>query len=463
MFIGRDFELNHLQSSYESDRFEFVVVYGRRRVGKTRLLREFTSDKPTLFFSAVQERDALALERFSSQVIDAFPELASVISRFESWDKALGWLIEQASHKRFILVIDEFPYLAESNPAISSILQHLADGPMQRSKLMLILCGSSMSFMEHQVLGIKSPLYGRRTSQLKLQEMNYRESMAFFPGWSDKDKLEAYMSVGGTPYYLQALARHKNYPQAIIKELLTPTGLLFDEPASLMNQEMRNPAGYHSLIRVIAQGATRVNQMATKLQETSSSVSHYLDELILLDLIEKNLPYGEKKGHPFYSVKNLLYRFYYTFVSPAVSSIAYGLGEKVFYEAIKPRLNEYFGHVFEEVAKEYLIILQQQARLPAFYQGFGRWWGSDPHLKQSIEVDVLGLSDHHVLLAECKYQTAPIGVAVLEQLQYLAKIIHPQKQSHLYLFSRSGFSDRLRQAAAHYPVTLVSWEDLIDP
>lgn len=462
MFIGREKELAVLEEQYSRQRFTFTVVYGRRRVGKTALLRTFCQGKDAIFYSATEQNDSLALARFSESIMLRFPEAAQVAGSFESWEKALTYVAHQAQDKSLVLVIDEYPYIAENFPAISSVLQHLCDGPMRASRLCLILCGSSMSFMEHQVLGNKSPLYGRRTAQLKVHPMNYLDSARFFPQWGVTDKLLAYMTVGGIPYYLLEMAESPDYRAACFANLLRENGILFTEPLSLMNQEMRTPARYNSVIQVIARGATKPAEMANALDEPSSKIAGYLAALMELGIVEKHLPYGERKGRAFYEVSDPLYRFAYTFLYPHQSLIASGGGEYVYQHHIEPGLSMYAGRAFEQVAAQYLMRRQLAGGLPAVYEGFGAWWGSDPVEKKSIEIDLVGANDTHALFAECKWQSKPLGMDVLNTLIYRAQFTQINKQRHYALFSKSGFTQAVQDAAAgRDDLLLVGLNDLM--
>jgi len=463
MFIGREKELSLLNEQYQHNRFSFTVVYGRRRVGKTALLRAFCAGKDTIFYSATEQNNTLALARFSQSVMQRFPEAARVADTFETWEKAIAYVVAQAQDEQLILVIDEYPYIAADYPAISSILQHLLDGPMQSSKLCLILCGSSMSFMEHQVLGNKSPLYGRRTAQLKVYPMNYLDSARFFPTWGTEDKLLAYMTVGGIPYYLLELARLPDFKTACSAALLRENSILFGEPLSLMNQEMRTPARYNSVIQVIAQGATKPSEMANALDETISKVSRYLATLAELGIVHKRQPYGEKRGKAHYEIIDPLFRFAYTFLYPYQSLIASGAGDLVYQRYIEPALSMYAGRGFEDIAAQYLLLRQLSGTLPTIYNGFGAWWGTDPIEKKSIEIDLVGADHEHALFAECKWQNKPLGLDVFKTLVYRSQFTQTGKKRHYCLFSKAGFTQAMLEAARQDNVSLVGIQELMGP
>lgn len=198
--IGRLQEMNQLERMYASERFEFMVMYGRRRIGKTTILQEFSKAHKTIFFSAQEKNDTLNLQDFSKVLQEHFD--GGFIAGFKDWSDALDYLGKRVQAKRTVLIIDEFPFLAESNPSIKSILQHKIDHDWKERNLFLILCGSSVSFMLNDVMGYKSPLYGRSTGSMEVLPFDYLESAAFFPEYSEEEKLIAYGILGGVPRYL---------------------------------------------------------------------------------------------------------------------------------------------------------------------------------------------------------------------------------------------------------------------
>jgi len=282
MFYGRNTELHKLEEMYNSGKFELAVIYGRRRVGKTTLIREFIKGKEALFFAASESTAADNLLSLSRCIGGS--NTAPVFTDYES---ALSSIFESASNKRIVFVIDEFPYLAGAYRGISSLLQILIDHKKDDSKLMLILCGSSMSFMENQVLGYQSPLYGRRTAQFKILPFTFFESLPFFERYEPIDKSILYGATGGVPEYLSKINSQKNVRENIIELFLTTSGHFFEEPSNLIKQELREPSTYNVIIEAIASGASRLNEIATKCKLESNKCAKYIASLISLGLISK--------------------------------------------------------------------------------------------------------------------------------------------------------------------------------
>ena len=247
MFVNRHQELAALDRMFQSEIAEFFVLYGRRRVGKTELLLQFCKEKRSIYFLASQlkERDHLRqLTEIARHTIND-PLLQSLV--FDDWESALIYFAQRAQEERLVLVLDEFQYLCEDNAALPSLIQRFWDLHGKNSKLLLILCGSQVSFMEREVLAERSPLYGRRTGQLRLMPLSYRDSGYFFSEYSAKEKLVAYGVLGGIPAYLNRFGHHspnaaqKTFEQHIKDELLTPQGYLFGEVNFLLRMELREP------------------------------------------------------------------------------------------------------------------------------------------------------------------------------------------------------------------------------
>lgn len=462
MFIGREKELQRLQQAYENERFQFFVVYGRRRVGKTRLLVEFTRNLPSIYFSADENTDALNLAKFSRSVIDHFSG-DDLFSGFDSWEKALRYIAQKSTDQRLVLVIDELPYLVENNRSLLSIFQHAIDHLLGETKLFLILCGSSISFMEDEVLAHKSPLFGRKTGQIIVHPFDYQEASRFFPGYSPEENIIAYSLLGGTPQYLQQFSPEKSIDENIVTQMLDPSAALYDEPVNLLRQELRSPATYNAIIEAIALGAVTLHQIAQKTREDSSKAGKYLHTLQNLRLIEKVHPAGDdprksRKGR--YRLKDPLFQFMYRFVYHHRSLVEQGLGEQLYHRKIKPSLAGYLGKTFEDICHQYLQHQNQQLLLPFLVESFSPWWGGNPDTKKQEEMDLVGLSPQAALYAECKYRNEKMDEDVLANLQRRSQLLQRKEQSY-YLFSKNGFTKALQhQASIRKDLHLVTLEKL---
>ena len=293
MFVGRERELASLNHLYASDKFEFAVIYGRRRVGKTALINQFIKGRKAIYFMGVESNLQQNLENFSRSILEyAVGIPADTV--FPSFQAAMEYVFRLAKKERLILVIDEYPYFARSDKSLASTLQMLIARYQYASRLMLILCGSSMSYMEDHVLSYKAPLYGRRTAQLKILPFDFTDTCRCFRNFSEEDLALIYGIVGGTPQYLLQMAARLSVSENIKNTLLNPPSFLFEEPENLLKQEVREPALYNAVITAVASGASRMTEISTKVGEDTSVCSGYLKTLTALGLNRKETPYGEK-------------------------------------------------------------------------------------------------------------------------------------------------------------------------
>ena len=461
MFIGRKREITALDKLYNSNKFEFAVIYGRRRVGKTALINHFIDDKESIYFMGVESNEKQNLENFSKSIIEYSSGIEAETS-FLSFQAALEYVFKLSERKRLILVIDEYPYVARSSKSLASTLQLLIDKYKDTSKLMLILCGSSMSYMEDEVLAYKSPLYGRRTAQMKIFPFSFDEACRYLKNYSDEDKALAYGIVGGTPQYLLQIDDRLSIEDNIKNTYLNPISFLYEEPTNLLKQEVREPAIYTAIITAIAVGASRMSDISNKVGEDSNICANYLKSLINLGIVKKETPYGEKSSRKsIYSIEDNMFRFWYRFVPNNNSVIMRGAADIV-YRRIEPQLSEYMGAVFEGMCKQYLWKLLLDGNSPVEFSELGRWWGNDPIEKKQTEIDIMGEQDKKTaLFGECKWTNEKIDLSVLETLIKRSKLFS-YINVHLFLFSKSGFTKGCIDKANELGnVSLVTYADML--
>lgn len=460
MFIGRDKELNMLERFYQSDRFEFVVVYGRRRIGKTALIKHFIDHKQSIYFMGVESNAKQNLENLSHSILESELGVQTDTS-FLSYQAALEYVFQQAEKKRLIFVMDEYPYVAREEKSLASTLQLLIDQHKDSSKLMLILCGSSMSYMEDQVLAYKAPLYGRRTAQMKIMPFDFEESCRYFQKLSAEDQALMYGIVGGTPQYMLQMSDQQSIEDNIKNAYLNPMSFLYEEPLNLLKQEIREPAIYIAIITAIATGYSRMSEISTKVGESTNTCSSYIKNLISLGIIKKETPYGEKESKKsLYQIEDNMFCFWYRFVLNNSAAIAMG-AEDLVYRRIETQLNDYMGHIFEEICKQYLWKLLLLGKMPLEFVSLGRWWGNDSRKKCQVEIDIMGEQDADTaFFAECKWRNEKVDLDVLETLIYRSRLFHYSKV-YFYLFSKTGFTKGCMERAEEVGnVMLVSYCDM---
>ena len=461
MFIGRERELTALNKLYGSNKFEFVVIYGRRRIGKTELIKQFLGDKKAIYFMGIESNAKLNLENFSKSILEFNTGIRADTS-FSNFQAALEYVFQLAENDRIILAIDEYPYVARSSKSLASTLQLLIDKYKDTSKLMLILCGSSMSYMEDHVLSYKAPLYGRRTAQIKLLPFDFEETCRYLADMSGEDKALMYGAVGGTPQYLLQVSDKLSVEENIKNTYLNPISFLYEEPTNLLKQEVREPAIYTAIITAIATGASRMTDISTKVGEDTSVCTTYIKNLISLGIVQKETPYGEKASRKtIYSIADNMFRFWYRFVLENNSIIARGATDLA-YKRIEPYFADYMGKVFEDISAQYLWKLLVTGKSPIEFTSLGRWWGNDPRTRSQTEIDIMGEQDKNsALFAECKWTNEKVDLGVLETLVQRSELF-AYKNVHLFLFAKSGFTKGCIDKAAELGnVSLVTYADIL--
>lgn len=462
MFVGREKELNILNNQFRSDKFEFTVIYGRRRVGKTAIINEFIKNKKAIYFTGVESNAKQNLQNLSQSIL-SFEQGMPIESEFSSFQTALDFVFQKSLRERIVLVIDEYPYVAKSSNSLASTLQLLIDRHKDKSKLFLILCGSSMSYMENHVLAYKAPLYGRRTAQIKVQPFGFLEACKYFDNFSDEDKALAYGVVGGTPQYLLQINDKISLKDNIKNIYLNSASFLFEEPTNLLKQEVREPAIYNAIITAVANGASKLSEIATKVGEETSVCSAYLKNLISLEIIKKESPYGEKNSRKtVYSIEDNMFRFWYRFVADNMSIISRGADELA-YKKIEPYLSDYMGAVFEDISKQYLWSILLKGDCPVNFADIGRWWGTNPKTRTQEEIDIVGFeSKETALFAECKWTNDKVDSGVLDKLVVRSQLFNHTKK-YFFLFSKSGFTQGCIDKATQLGnVALVEYKDMLN-
>ena len=478
MFVARERELAELGDAYETGSFQMAVVYGRRRVGKTALLRQFVSDKKNaIFFTARQTVARENLEALSAALAtrDTYPGeiypgenvfpgsyIPAAHPVYQSFSDALLALFRRAQRERVVFVIDEYPYLAESEPSVSSVLQSLIDEYGATSKLFLVLCGSSMSFMKEQVLGEKSPLYGRRTLQIELKPFDVFDSVRLLGTADPVRSVELYALVGGVPQHLRQLDASRTTEWNIANRLLGVGAYLSEEADNFLSQEVRSPAAYNAIIAAIAGGCVRPQEIADRTQIRSPLVQQYLVRLEKLALVRRVVPVvGAKKRQVRYEIADNLFRFRYHFGTKYALAVDAGMGDMVAREIVGRELSTFVGPVFEDVARQWLVRQMAAGAIDVIPLGVGTWWGTNPRTRHEEEIDVVVRGTNELLLGECKWTDTPVDSSVLGTLRRRASLLDGGDNAQLYLFSKSGFeAECVQRARSNGGAALVTVEEM---
>lgn len=461
--IGRTNELKLLDSLYLSDKFEFLVMYGRRRVGKTTILQEFAKDKDVIFYPAQEKNDALNLSDFSQMV--QLKLNGTFISSFPGWKEAFEY-IEKKADRRVAIVIDEFPFIAEENPTVKSILQHTIDHLWKNNKnIFLILCGSSVSFMETDVMGNRSPLHDRQTSSLEIKPFDYLDSSLFYPRYTNLDKIIAYGILGGVPRYLEAFDDSLTLEQNIASKIIERGAYLNEEPNNLLKAELRDPNVYNSILSAIANGKNKVQEISDYIHEEKSKVSKYLVVLQTMRLVEKCIPCGEsdssRKG--IYRLTDNFFRFWfrYEFTNNVYYEV---LGSKAAADEIMQGISDYMGDAFEGICLEYMIRLARAGKLPFVPYKIGKWWGNNPYIKAQDDVDILLIDKNGKkgVFVECKFTSSKMPHKEYEDLKTAMEAFPDITERYMYFISKSGYEASVIRHAKEDGAILLGLDDLFE-
>lgn len=457
MFVGRKNELDFLTDKYHAQGGQLVVMYGRRRVGKTETLRKFCEDKEHVFYSCSECTDEQQLGAFSSRMLVKGIPASKYLKVFPNWEQALGSVSELPARGKRLLVIDEFPYMIKNNSSIPSVLQNLWDSHLKNDDVMIILCGSAMSFIEKDILAEKNPLYGRATGILKMNEMDFYEATLFFPDYSNLEKITAYAVLGGIPHYLKQFDQSMPLDENIKRNILRRGSILYSEVEFLMRQELRETAVYNTIIVAVALGNTKLNNIFQKTQIDKNKLTVYLKNLIDLGIVRREFSVSEgikeqanvQRG--LYQITDNFFRFWYAFVFPNISELEEGDADGIYEYAILPMLEHYTSRIYEDVCRQYLRRLNRRNALPFRFTTIGRWWNKD------AELDIMATDPDktNFLLGECKFKNAAFDLAQLNATLAKFKPKRETAKVYYYLFSKSGFSPNVHRASKDQEICLI--------
>lgn len=441
-FIGRLGELNTLEREYNREK-SFVVIYGRRRVGKTTLIKEFIKNKSVLYFLATEEIESRNKKRFIKSVADFTNSEYLQNAKFDNWEDIFKVFANYNTKDKKILVIDEFQYLVGSNSAFSSVFQRAWDEVLQDARVMVILCGSYISMMLSEVLSYSSPLYGRRTGQIKLNPLSFTEIQNSNIEIDFKQLVELYAVTGGVPKYLEFFNNEKGFIENIENEILSKNGFLYEEPVFLLEKEVRETMTYFSIMQTISEGKHKPSKIATTLEVPITKLSPYLKMLIELNLIEKRVPITEEKPEKsrkgLYFISDNFVAFWFKFVYPYKGELEMDNTGYVVNRILENFIDNHVSYVFEDISKQWLSRLSKKLKIT--FNKVGSYWDSN------TEIDVVAIDkeNNKVFLGECKYYKKPVTDNVYYKLVEKSSNIHEfDKYNKAYvIFSVSGFDDRL--------------------
>lgn len=445
-FVDRENELEYLNSEYNKKESSLIILYGRRRIGKTSLIKEFGKDKNMIYFLATEETEKQNLKQLSILVAE-YLKLENI--EFSDWDSVFKFIVNSQNDKKIVIVIDEFQYLGKVNLAFPSIFQRIWDNILKDKNVMVILCGSLINMMETQVLNYTSPLYGRRTGQIKLKQIPFKNYNEFYTKQiTRKDLIEKYSVTGGVPKYIESFKEKENIYKEIQNNILNNQSYLYEEPYFLLQNEVTEIGSYFSIIKTIAAGNKKMGNIATNLGVNSTNLSKYLQTLINLDILEREIPITEKnpekskKGR--YNIKDNYLAFWFNFIYPNKAFLELGKYDFVMEKIRRNFIDNHVAFVYENICKEKMWDLNIQGKFGFTFDKIGRWWNAN----EEIDIVAFESNGSDIIFGECKYTNKPMDVDVLFNLEKKASQVDwmsGRRNEKFILFSVNGFSDRLKE------------------
>lgn len=458
--IGRNQELETLELAHGSSDFAFWIVSGRRRVGKNSLLHRFAADKRTVFFTAVEANKTFNLVGLSRAYSEVFLKGEPVL--FPDFSGALEAIFDRGEKERLLFVIEEYPSLAKADPSFAEALRRMIDLRRDRSKLMLVLSGSSVSNVRDEVLADGTSLGERVTGELQVEPLDFFDAVRLLEASDTETAALLYGMTGGTPRYLEKLRGATDLKESVRKLWLEPDGFFVEEVPTYLKLEVLQPETYFSALAFMAEGAERLTNIAAKVGKDVSTVLHALNTMERLGIVGRETPFGTTSSRRSrYRITENSFRFWFTFVLSSLPFIRTDASETLF-RRIEPRLAAYMEPVFTVICRQYLQRLLACAESPVRFSELGCWWGNDPWEKKEASIDIVGEeSSERALFAQCRWTDVPVDVSVLKELDLLSRRLFPHPERHLFLFAKSAFSDDCHAYAARIGnVRLVTLDEM---
>lgn len=455
-FRGRSAELNMLQKKYDSPGFQMVILYGRRRVGKTELMNEFMRKQPCkcISFTSIEQNEKELLSMMTETVVNELePDMSDTFS-FADFEKLFTFIGRYATRERIIFFIDEYPYLAKQCPHIQSLLQKVIDTCWKNSNLFFVICGSLVTFMKDEVLAESAPLHGRCNLELKLKPFNYLETAAFLENYSMEEQAIIYGLTNGVAKYIEQFDVRKTLEENIIEEFFDAGGYFSEEQIkTVISNDRQNPVLYNSIVSAIATGHTKNSEIASCVG--MDDISYPLKILIHAEIIEKR--YAPK---PYYVLDDSMLTFWFRYVSRATSLINAGNGRSYFMGKVVDKLHDFMGNVFEKMCKEYLFLHAGNGKIPLItdIQNYRKTIVDHNGKRKSIEIDLLGMDGKDILLiGECKFRHEKVDKSVFEAFLEKAYSLNTRK-ALICMFSLSGYTEYVMEHSSS--VLLITIEDM---
>lgn len=454
-FIGRKAELEKLNTEYERNG-GFVVIYGRRRVGKTTLIKEFLKKKTAFYFLATEELESQSMKRLAGVVARTTKNSYLQNAAFTDWLDLFQVIADYKTEEKKVLVIDEFPYLVKTNPAFPSILQNAWDEILKDNNVMLILSGSLIGMMQKHTLSYDSPLYGRRTAQMRLAPLPFTDIYAVHK-MPFEQAVEQYAVTGGVPKYLEFFEDDRGLEEQLKDAVLSKSGFLYEEPNFLLKSEFLTAVNYFSIIKAIADGNHKLGKIAGVLGQETSALTPYLSTLSDLGFIEKKTPVTEKNPEKsrkgLYFILDNFIRFWFHYVYPYKGELELDNMQIVLDEIRKDFVEKFVAFAYEDICKNIFADLCKNGTISFVPSRIGSYWLNDFDGDTEIDVMAIDHQNKRIFAGECKYHAKPVDVSVYFALKKKVDGIAEIRKAYqgydviFGVFSKSSFTQRMLDTA----------------
>lgn len=466
-FVDRHRELAVLDEMWSSPEAHFLVLYGRRRIGKTRLLTHWLGDRSPrgIYWVAKPASSASLLRSFSQVVHEAQSSVAAGADfTYPSWEMAWQEVARLTRGGRLALFLDEFTYTLDATPDLSGTLQNAWDQTLSRCNIFLVLAGSHMGMMERELLAYRAPLYGRASGRLLLQQLPFSALTELFPAYDAAERVALYAVLGGIPAYLERFDPRSSLSQNIKTRLLTPVNLLQEEPRLLLQEQLSEPRNYMAILEALAQGHRIPQEIADSAGLKGPHVSKYLGVLQDLRLIRRDVPatvrHPERSRKGRYVIIDPYLRFYFRFLARRQGDIALGRIQSTWQQIQRQMISFIGANTFEELCREWVSLEGDAGRLPLVPERVGSYWSK----QAQVDIVAIDWAAKQILLGEVKWSRNPVGRSVVKEL--VAKTDHVVPTGdwtvHYAFFARAGFTDAARLAAGEVGALMIDLDRLDD-
>ena len=471
-FIDREEELKFLNERYQNPDAQLIIIYGKRRIGKTELIKEFIKNKNSIYFICDKTTEKENLKNLGRIAGQKFKNIILVENGFRDWYQFFDFLkeslkeyLKESQYKNIIIAIDEFPYLYSSNAAIASIFQKGWDEILKKLPVFLIICGSSISMMLKETINYSAPLYGRKTGQIFLKPLGFYDAWKFFPELDFSRFLYIYAICGGIPLYLKQFAPLKSLTKNLTENVFNKNSVLYNEGEIILSEELSELRIYFAILKALSLGKTKFGEIINYTGIAKTSMHKYLYVLEELQLIHKEIPITEKRPEKSrkgaYKIIYPFFGFWFKFVLPFKSELEMGdLGKvlKYFHENFESTITM----VYQDLCRE---ILRIKLKKVFKFNQIGRWW--DVIGKKQFEIDLVAIDEENnqILFGEAKWSNKKVGINILEGLKEKSRFLswnNAGRKEKFILFSKSGFTDELiRHAGIEKDLILVEKDEIL--